>query len=156
MDWSIDPTLASLAGVALGSMGTLVGQYLSTRASARQAATERAQALRAERKDAILRFLAVAQEAESIAERWQNHGEREQTEALAVTHRVWQAQKELKIVCSQQLREPAFLFTRSLRDVIWQDPPELQASLWAWLREPRDIFMNAARSEMGADQAEKG
>jgi hypothetical protein len=152
MDSSIIPALASLIGVGFGSAATLISQYLTTRVTARAAEAQRADALRAERKETILHFLAVVQDAESIAERWRSDGHRDRDEALSTTHRLWLAQKELDIVCSERLREPAFVLTRSLRDAIWKDSPEIQEALWHWLRGPRAAFMDTARQELGTDQ----
>jgi hypothetical protein len=59
MTWSA--TILPLAGVALGSAGTLVGQYLTTRVTVRREEREQAAAERAERKEAIMGFLSSAQ-----------------------------------------------------------------------------------------------
>lgn len=101
-----------------------MGQFVATRATTRHAVAERLQALRAERKESIFRFLSILQEAEGVAEQWRTDGERDRSVALAVTHRLWLAQKELEVVCSEQLRDPAFAFTRAVRDAIWRMRPK--------------------------------
>ncbi|MFJ5193805.1 hypothetical protein ACIQCQ_17050 [Streptomyces sp. NPDC088394] len=57
---TLGPAVLSLAGVALGAIGTFFGQHLVIRASARQLEVEQSAAHRAELKDVILKFLGVA------------------------------------------------------------------------------------------------
>ncbi|GAA1321335.1 hypothetical protein GCM10009647_054290 [Streptomyces sanglieri] len=57
----------SLAGVALGAIGSFFGQHLVLRASARQLEVEQSAAHRAELKDVILKFLGVASRVQKAA-----------------------------------------------------------------------------------------
>jgi hypothetical protein len=53
------PAVLSLFGVGLGTVGTLVGQHLSSRVITRQQDTRRWAAHRAELKASVLRFLGA-------------------------------------------------------------------------------------------------
>lgn len=55
------------AGVALGAGGSLFGQYLLSRTSTRQLEVQESAAHRAELKDAVLTFLALASQVEKAA-----------------------------------------------------------------------------------------
>ncbi|MEU0662000.1 hypothetical protein [Streptomyces lavendulocolor] len=59
-------TALALAGVVLGTLGTLVGQHLATRVENRRHQWERAATERAERKAAIMDFLGSAQRIELV------------------------------------------------------------------------------------------
>lgn len=64
---ALGPALLSLAGVALGAGGSLCGQYLVSRASARQLEIQESTAHRAELKNVILKFLSIASQVEKAA-----------------------------------------------------------------------------------------
>jgi hypothetical protein len=64
---TLGPALLSLAGVALGASGSLFGQYLVSRASARQLEIEESIAHRAELKNVILNFLSIASQVKKAA-----------------------------------------------------------------------------------------
>src|SRR2546423_8819171 len=56
--WSaLAPALLSLAGVGLGTVGSLVGQHLSSRMNVRQLDAQQWQAHKAELKQSIISFL---------------------------------------------------------------------------------------------------
>lgn len=57
----------SLAGVALGAGGSLLGQHLVSRASVRQLEIQESAAHRAELKNVILKFLSIGSQAEKAA-----------------------------------------------------------------------------------------
>jgi hypothetical protein len=61
---TLGPALLSLAGVALGAGGSLLGQYLVSRASTRQLEIQESAAHRAELKNVILKFLSIASRLE--------------------------------------------------------------------------------------------
>ncbi|MEU0007997.1 hypothetical protein ABZ079_27930 [Streptomyces sp. NPDC006314] len=64
---TLGPALLSLTGVALGAGGSLFGQYLVSRASARQLEIQESAAHRAELKNVILKFLSIASRVEKAA-----------------------------------------------------------------------------------------
>ena len=61
---TLGPALLSLAGVVLGAGGSLFGQYLVSRASARQREIQESAVHRAELKNVILKFLSIASQVE--------------------------------------------------------------------------------------------
>jgi hypothetical protein len=91
----------SLAGVALGAGGTLLGQYLTTRVTRAEAQATREAALRAERKAAIVEFLAAAQHIEHLCEKlWIARLPRNAEETALPTHRMWLLQKTIDLVAA--------------------------------------------------------
>ncbi|MER7179125.1 hypothetical protein ABT404_06535 [Streptomyces hyaluromycini] len=64
---ALGPALLSLAGVALGAGGSLFGQYLVSRASARQLEIHESVAHPAEPKNVILKFPSIASQVEKAA-----------------------------------------------------------------------------------------
>jgi len=153
MSWSSTlPALLTLAGVLLGAIATLVGQYLTTLDAARKARAERAAARRAERKEAIVRFLDIAQDVERLAEDV-HHGITDRKAADGqLTHRLWLAQKIVDLVCSEQLRQPTFKFTQLLHEAVWTGPPDGRQP-WEFLGDARWAYVQAARRELGVDAA---
>jgi hypothetical protein len=151
MSWSTAlPALLSLAGVGLGAVATLVGQYLTTLNASRQARAERAAARRAERKEAIVRFLDVAQDVEKLAEDIYNGFTDRKAADGRLTHQLWLAQKIVDLMCSEQLRKPTFEFTQLLHVAVWTGPPEGKQP-WEYLGDARWAYMQAARHELGVD-----
>jgi hypothetical protein len=125
---SVATTILPLAGVALGSAGTLIGQYLSTRVEARRARFEQASAERSERKEALVEFLSAAQQVELFLDRL-SLGERvEESEKWQYLHSLWLAKKVFELVCSPSVAQDAHTESK---------------------RELRFAFMEAARRELG-------
>ncbi len=143
---SVTATVLPLAGVVLGSAGTLVGQYLSTRVEARRTRFEQASAERSERKEALMEFLSAAQQVEMCLDR-RSMGERvDESEVWKRLHLLWLAKKVPELVCSPAVAQAAHDYTLALdallrgRTVADGSPPK---------RELRFAFMEAARQELG-------
>jgi hypothetical protein len=92
-------SLLPLAGVALGSAGTFLGQYLATRETKKQARAAADARLRAERKEAILAFLDACQKVEAAAEDLYQKHDRDEAAVPALTHNMWLQQKYVDIIC---------------------------------------------------------
>ncbi|MFG2847026.1 hypothetical protein ACGF12_28210 [Kitasatospora sp. NPDC048296] len=109
--------MLSLTGVALGAVGSLVGQYLVSRASTRQLAVQQAAAHRAELKDVILKFLAVAFRVEKEAARPPN-GERAVGGVLdQLVSELWLAQAEIDLAArTEPLRGATYRYAARLAE----------------------------------------
>jgi len=155
MSWTtVSATILPLAGVVLGTAGTLLGQRFVTHADARRDALQRAGAQRAERKEAIIGFLSAAERIEAIrtnvADDLSHAGD---VEIGDLTHALWLAKKVIELVCSAEVAQAAQDYTRELDRCTWK----LKRSDWKGNspdlspreRELRVDFMEAARRELG-------
>ncbi|MGI8329948.1 hypothetical protein ACRYCC_08270 [Actinomadura scrupuli] len=145
MNWVT--TVLPLAGVVLGSSGTLIGQYLSTRVDARREQHEHRVAERAERKQAIMDFLSAAQKVELLSDEADSGSSPDSTEIRAHLHALWLAKKLPELVCSTEVAQAAHDYTLALHELVRGraapgDEPRK--------RELRYAFMEAARGELGA------
>jgi hypothetical protein len=148
MTWSA--TISPLAGVALGSASTLVGQYLTTRVAVHRDRREQVAAERAERKEAILGFLSSAQSVESLLDRCRDDFPLDNDEARDQLHALWLSKKACELVCSGSLAQAAHDYTLTLQDLVLRGlPGEVSISK----RELRHAFMEAARRELGIEDA---
>ncbi|MGY0231339.1 hypothetical protein [Longispora urticae] len=141
-------TVLPLIGVALGSAGTLVGQFLATRETKKQARANAAAALRAERKEAILAFLDIVQRVERVAERRYQNDNRFVEGSPDLTHEMWYRQKCIDIVGSRELRGPAYELADRLMKATYGKMPK-GVEVWPYIGEKRDPFLKAARTELG-------
>jgi hypothetical protein len=149
MTWSA--TILPLAGVALGSAGTLVGQYLTTRVTVRREEREQAAAERAERKEAIMGFLSSAQTVEALLDRCRDDLPLTGDEARDDLHALWLSKKGCELVCSGRLAQAAHDYTLTLQHLVLRGlPGEVSAAK----REHRHAFMEAARKELGVEGAD--
>ncbi|MFB4304891.1 hypothetical protein [Actinomadura sp. GTD37] len=143
---SVSTTILPLAGVVLGSAGTLIGQYLSTRVEARRARFEQANAERSERKEALMEFLSAAQQVELCLDRLSMGQQLEDSEKWQRLHTLWLAKKVPELVCSPPVAQAAHDYTFALHALLrGQDTEEGTPAK----RELRFAFMEAARRELG-------
>ncbi|MCO5997491.1 hypothetical protein [Actinoallomurus rhizosphaericola] len=142
-------TVLPLAGVVLGSAGTLVGQYLTTRVDARRERRAQATAERAERKEAILGFLSAAQSVELFLDRRDVIGSQEDDdEARDQLHALWLTKKTCELVCSDRTAQAAHDYTLALHALLRAGSPTEGV---AGKREHRHAFMEEARRELGVN-----
>jgi hypothetical protein len=81
----------------------------------REARTQRMASARAERKEAILKFLDVVQQAEGFQESVYVAGAPlDKEQAGKLMHQIWLAQKHMDLVCSLPVRDSALEFARTL------------------------------------------
>ncbi|TYK43824.1 hypothetical protein [Actinomadura decatromicini] len=143
---SVSTTVLPLAGVVLGSAGTLIGQYLSTRVEARRARFEQASAERSERKAALIEFLSAAQQVELCLDRL-SMGERlDDSEMWQHLHALWLAKKVPELVCSPPVAQAAHDYTSALHALLRGHTP---AEGTPPKRDLRFAFLEAARRELG-------
>ncbi|PVD07125.1 hypothetical protein DBP21_10355 [Streptomyces sp. CS147] len=135
----------SLAGVALGAGGSLFGQYLLSRVSARQLEVQEAAAHRAELKDAVLKFLNVASQVEKAALSRTEGGDRPAGDELGpLVDELWLAQAEIDLAArSEGLRGATYRYAFRLAGLASGEAVDASE-----LRLPQAKFMDAAYDDM--------
>ncbi len=142
---TLGPALLSLAGVALGAGGSLFGQYLLSRVSARQLEVQESAAHRAELKEAVLKFLSVASQVEKAALSRTEGGDRPVSEELGpLVDELWLAQAEIDLAArSEGLRGATYRYAFRLAGVALSEVVDTSE-----LRLPQAKFMDAAYDDM--------
>jgi hypothetical protein len=143
---TVSATILPLVGVALGTAGTLTGQYLATRGESRRHADQRAAEVRAECKEAIVGFLDAAQRVEQVVDDRTHGRPSAEAELDDRLHALWLAKKLLELVCGFDLASVAHKYTSTLHSLAWStsiDEPS------ASQKKYRAEFMEAARRELG-------
>lgn len=151
MSWaSVSSTVLPLAGVALGSGSTLVGQYLALRGGARRDAAQQAAERRAERKEAIIGFLSAAERIEQQRGQLASENRRDSEQVAEQMHAVWLAKKIVELVCSGEVAQAAHDYTRELNIGSKEfSGGGGSGGLSVRERELRAAFLEAARQELG-------
>ncbi|MCX4762952.1 hypothetical protein OG562_18605 [Streptomyces sp. NBC_01275] len=142
---SLGPALLSLAGVALGAGGSLFGQYLVSRVSARQLEIEESAAHRAELKNAVLKLLGVANQLEKEALTRPRGASGAADPALErLVDDLWLAQAEIDLSArSEELRGAAYRYASRLAEAARGEVADASA-----LRGPQVRFFDAAYDDM--------
>jgi hypothetical protein len=154
MSWSsVGTAVLPLVGVALGTGGSFIGQYLGTRTTRDKARADRYAALRAERKEAIREFLEAAQQVERLAAARQQTGDQPQ-DSEAVSDRLWFLQKCVDLLGTAQLRDAAYRYTERLSRALWDGCPA-DTSVWEYIGERRHPFLQAAREELDVPELQQ-
>lgn len=143
---SVAATVLPLAGVVLGSAGTLIGQYLSTRVEARRVRFEQAGAERSERKAALLEFLSAAQQVELCLDRLSMGEQVDDSEKWRLLHALWLAKKVPELLCSPPVAQAAHDYTAALHALL---RGQATGEGTPFKRELRFAFLEAARQELG-------
>jgi hypothetical protein len=161
VNWSSwAPAVFSLLGVAVGTAGSLLGVYLSTRTAKEQAEAQQVAALRLERKEIILEYLKEMQDMQAFIRSLWHHRETLTTdkelarEASIRSHQMWFYQRKVHLVASKQLREACLAFTEKLDACLgFTDDPEGQipdgTNFWLFIDAEQDRFLDTARDELG-------
>jgi len=115
---TLGPALLSLGGVALGAGGSLFGQYLTSRASARQLETQESAAHRAELKNVILKFVSIASQVKKEALTRPPRGGTAADPVLdQLVDDLWLAQAEIDLAArSEPLRGAAYRYAVCLAE----------------------------------------
>ncbi|NSC20010.1 hypothetical protein FM076_01825 [Streptomyces albus subsp. chlorinus] len=100
-------TVLALVGVLVGTAGTLLGQYMTTRVEERRDRRQRMDARRAERKEAVLGFLAAAQRVELVLDRRELGLPAPDDPADEKLHDLWLAKKAVELACSHETAQAA-------------------------------------------------
>lgn len=145
MDGATGGTVFALIGVLLGTVGAFAGQHLATRVEVQRDRQQRTDGVRAERKEAILGFLAAAQRVELILDRRElglPAPDDPQDEKL---HDLWLTKKVVELACSHDTGQAAHDYTRALHVHMRNTVAPVQASS---KRDYRYAFMEAARDAL--------
>ncbi|MFF8973553.1 hypothetical protein [Streptomyces sp. NPDC014995] len=142
---TLGPALLSLAGVALGAGGSLLGQYLVSRASTRQLEVQEAAAHRAELKNAVLKFLGLASQVEKAALARLGAGGATALAGLdQLVDDLWLAHAEIDLAArSEPLRGAAYRYAARLAEAARGGISDGSA-----LRGPQAQFFDAAYDDM--------
>ncbi|WP_329310207.1 hypothetical protein [Streptomyces sp. NBC_01262] len=143
------PALLSLAGVALGAGGSLFGQYLVSRASARQLEIQESAAHRAELKNVILKFLSIASQVEKAAlTRPPNGGTAVDPVLDQLVDDLWLAQAGIDLAArSEPLRGAAYRYAARLAEAARGEIADASA-----LRGPQVQSMDASYDDLWPGQ----
>ncbi|MGW7067153.1 hypothetical protein ACWGII_14145 [Streptomyces sp. NPDC054855] len=146
---TLGPALLSLAGVALGAGGSLFGQYLVSRASARQLEIQESTAHRAELKNVILKFLSIASQVERGAFTPAPNGETVADPVLdQLVDDLWLAQAEIDLAArSERLRGATYRYAARLAEAARGEVADVSA-----LRGPQVQFMDASYDDLWPGQ----
>ncbi|MGW6054451.1 hypothetical protein [Streptomyces sp. NPDC055189] len=142
---ALGPALLSLAGVALGAGGSLFGQHLVARQSARQLEAQESAAHRAEIKNAVLKFLALASQAEKTALARSGGGDASADPDLGrLVDDLWLAHAEIDLAArSESLRGAAYRYAARLAEAARDGISDAST-----LRRPQAQFFDAAYGDM--------
>jgi len=145
--WSaLAPALLSLAGVGLGTVGSLVGQHLSSRVSRHQHDAQQWAAHRTELKASITQFLDLVQRVQA-ARRIDGGTRPADSTAERLVNELWLAQHEIDLVAvSEELRGATYRYARCLTVATTGEPHEGNRD--DFLREAQVAFMDAARQDL--------
>ncbi|CAL9635363.1 hypothetical protein SUDANB60_06179 [Streptomyces sp. enrichment culture] len=146
---TLGPALLSLAGVALGAGGSLLGQYLVSRASTRQLEMQESAAHRAELKNVILKFLSIASQLEKAMLTSPHVGVGVADPVIdRLVDDLWLAHAEIDLSArSEPLRGAAYRYAACLAEVTRGEHAEASA-----LRGLQVQFFDAAYDDMWPGQ----
>ena len=147
MSWSaVSATVLPLVGVALGTSGTLLGQYVVTRSDARRERHRRTEARRLEGKEAIVGFVAAVQHVEQLGIEGRLHAKYDDDAIRAALRQLWVAKKVIELTCSGVLAQKA-------HDYAWELHKNLQPSTLDGMPDSERLvridFLENARRELG-------
>ena len=161
MDWnSPGPAVFSLLGVALGTVGLLLGVYYAQRTAREQARLQHSAAMRIERRDIYLEYLSAVENSWSFLDGlW---GRQPLTSADGVplkdnavdreasirNHEVWYYQQKLAVVASNEARNAALDLTKKMYEATFHRE-RVTESLWRYLDPTQQTFLAAARKDLG-------
>lgn len=138
-----------LVSVGVGAFVALLSTYLTNRVAKKS----RGAALRAERKEAIVAFLDVAQGVEQAAEQRYLYGELPDDAASRI-HQMWFRQKCIQLVCTSGTNNKAIDFGNKMKYGCYGDLPDT-VTAWDFVEGDRNEFLATARQELGIPGLEK-
>lgn len=138
-----------LVGVALGTVGTMTGQYLASRGEARRQRAQRDGERRAERKTAIVDFMAAAQRVEQYLDALRHSRAVPDGPVDDRVHELWLAKKVIELVCGFELAGAAHRYTSVLSRASRSADPRASATEQ---KAARGEFMEAARRDLGVTE----
>jgi hypothetical protein len=165
MNWnSLGPAVFSLLGVALGTIGSLMGVYYAQRTAREQARLEHSAAMRIERRDIYLEYLSTVEKSWSFLDGlWGRQpitsadgvplkdDDAVEREAAIRNHEVWYYQQKLALVASDKARNAALELSTKLYEATFHRERVAQEaqSLWRYLDPTQEAFLASARKDLG-------
>ena len=144
---TLGPAVLSLAGVALGAGGSLFGQYLVSRANARQAEAQDAAAHRAELKEVVLKFLGIAFQIGKFGD-GSSSADTGDGALSRLVDDLWLAQAGIDLAArTEPLRGATYRYARCLSGPVRGETVDSEARSEAQVR-----FMDAAYAELWPSQ----
>ena len=135
-----------LAGVAIGTTGALIGQFLTARFASRTEAQRIWAERRAERKESIMKFLDAAQDVELLLDETREDRPLAAPAARERLHRLWLEKKRVELVCSTQFAQAAHNYARVLNTFARDERINRHSDVDA---DFRTRVMELARTELG-------
>jgi hypothetical protein len=135
--------LLPLAGVAIGSSATLVGQWISSHFSLVKDQEQLRRDARQERKQAILKLLDTTQQLELALDRTRAGAAPDQQQTDKDLHAMWFAIKEVWITCSPETADGAHEYCDAL-----YNHAKRGAADFSIKRGAREKFLDQARQEL--------
>ncbi|MEV5239187.1 hypothetical protein AB0K89_08735 [Streptomyces cinnamoneus] len=157
-------SLPPLIGVVLGTVASLVGQFLqgraSERAEARRSERERAEARRNERLSHLVAFLCAVQEAERVAVDRYQHNEADaqwHMRARQALDKVWVTQKTIHMVCASEVNKAARRAAFAVQDVIRKGPGDAgeqpqDEKVWQIISPSRRDYLDVAAAYLSEEE----
>ncbi|WP_280401927.1 hypothetical protein [Nocardia carnea] len=139
--------LMPLLGAGLGASATLLVQRNSGRQSKLRFLAESRLAHRDELKSAILAYFEAAQRLQGEFDIRERGGTPEDVKPLI--ERVWLAEKQVEIICSDALRDRMVAHARGLHDVVRD--PVTHPDWWAYCRPLQEDLLAQAKAELARD-----
>jgi hypothetical protein len=166
MDFAtLAPAVFSLAGVALGTIGSLLGVYYAQRTAREQVRLQHATTMRNERKEILLQYLDAVEDSWAFLDGlWGRQplvtksGEPIAADAIDAidreaarrNHDVWYQQQKLNLVGSTSVRATSLELTKALYNVTFKRD-RIESGLWQYLEPIQERFLVAAREALSAD-----
>lgn len=160
MDWtSLGPAVVALLGVALGTIGSLLGVYYAQRTAQEQARLQHSAAMRTERRDIYLEYLRAVEDSWSFLDGLWGHqalisangeplaGQAIDREAAIRNHEVWYFQQKLALVASDNVRNAALELTKKLYEATFHRE-RISEGLWRYINPTQEAFLTAARDDL--------
>ncbi|MGW1738138.1 hypothetical protein ACWCPQ_04940 [Nocardia sp. NPDC001965] len=142
-------SLVPLLGAALGASATLLVQRNSTRQSRHEFLAESRLAHREELKSAILAYLEAAQRLQTEFDIRERGGT--PADPRRLIEGVWLAEKQVELLCSEELRGRILAHAAALQDVVRD--PVTHPDWWAYCEPRQHDLLAQAKTELARDRA---
>jgi hypothetical protein len=134
-----------LVGVLIGAGATVSVQRSSARAAHYRFAAESLQAKRGEVKSSVVSYLEIVQHLQTQLDAREKGDD--VPDLRSMVEQVWLAQKQLDIICSEQLREPLVQHATALHKVTRHEAE--YPDWWTFVTPFQGSLLEAMRVELG-------
>jgi len=164
VEWTwLGPASFSLAGVALGSVGSLFGVYHAQRSTREHMRLQQTTLLRAERRETFLEYLGEFENSWAFLQA--SWGNRPVTstqgdvlidpaaiakEAVLRQHDIWSAYQKVALVAGEECRRIALELNHMIYKATYHRE-DIDQTLFDYLAPSQEAFLAAARRELRLD-----